>query len=131
MTRSGKPQSRNAVLRRIRLRVLRWLQKGAGDGSKLRGEAYRIYALLISPTSCANCVRSFPGMPRPKTTVVETTARHGGHGKSYLYRGVLSGAAHNRAADLRPLTSFIGPYFLVLTFYLAISSVIKLRCQWL
>jgi hypothetical protein len=58
-----------------------------------------------------------------------STARHGGHGKSYLYRGVLSGAAHNRAADVRPLTSFIGPYFLVLTFYLVVSSVIKLRCQ--
>ena len=47
-----------------------------------------------------------------------------------MYNGwVLSGAAHNRAADLRPLTSFIGPYFLVLTFYLVVSSVIKLRCQ--
>jgi hypothetical protein len=71
----------------------------------------------------------FVSMPREKTMRVETTARHGGHGKSYLYRGFYLQPRITARRTVRPLTSFIGPYFLVLTFYLVVSSVIKLRCQ--
>src|SRR5436190_17469287 len=56
-------------------------------------------------TSCAKCVRNFFGLPRAKTTTVETTALRSAPRKSYLPRG----APQRRAVRVGDLESAFCP----------------------